>query len=206
MTQPAEPKPEGNPPQEPPVQQSAGEESAKTFSQAEVNAMMGRTRQEERAKFSDYAHLQERSKVADTLEQAQMTSQQRLESEKSAAQRDAIDARAESADTMIRTSIELKASKLGVADTDAAYRLIDRSGISYNSEDGAVNGVDEALHQLLETRSYLKGRPASAPNINPEGGPPQPVVHLSPEQKTAARVMSMSEEDYAKGMTQQPAS
>ena len=203
---PEDPKPEGNPPQEPPAQQSAGEESAKTFSQAEVNVLMGRTRQEERGKFSDYDHLKERSKVADTLEQAQMSDKQRLESEKSAAQRDAIDARAQAADTMIRTSIELKASKLGVTDTDAAYRLIDRSGISYNSEDGAVNGVDEALHQLLEARSYLKGRPASAPNINPGGDLPQPVVHLSPEQKTAARAMNMSEEDYAKGKTQQPAS
>lgn len=61
------------------------------------------------------------------------------------------------------------AVKAGVTDTDAAIKLLDREGIKLN-DDGTVEGVEEAVKSLIESKPYLKG---AAPNVN-IGGPSNP--------------------------------
>lgn len=61
------------------------------------------------------------------------------------------------------------AVKAGVTDADAAIKLIDRGSIKLN-DDGSVEGVEEAVKSLVDSKPYLKG---AAPNVN-LGGPSNP--------------------------------
>lgn len=62
-----------------------------------------------------------------------------------------------------------EAVKLGITDADAAVKLIDRGNIKVN-DDGSVEGVEDAVKKLVESKPYLKG---SAPAVN-IGGPSNP--------------------------------
>ena len=88
---------------------------------------------------------------------------------------------------------------MGVVDPDAAYLLMDKSSVSYDSANGVV-GVDNALSRLLEEKPYLKGSVSRTPNINPEGGQPAPVTRLTEDQREAARLMGITDEEYAQGL------
>ena len=100
---------------------------------------------------------------------------------------------------MIAAEVKVRASQLGIIDPDAAYLLLDRTNVRYNAGEG-VTGVDDALTQLLENKPYLKGQANRAPNLNPQSGEPAPTLRLSEDQREAARLMGMTEEEYAQGI------
>jgi phage I-like protein len=60
--------------------------------------------------------------------------------------------------------------------------------------------VDEALTQLMENKPYLKGQSNRAPNLNPQSGELTPALRLTEDQREAARLMGMTEEEYAQGI------
>ena len=190
-----EPKPEGQVP-------IPASESGKSFTQEEINQMMGRVRSEERAKYSDYSRLKERAQKADELEAANLSEKEKLERKVAEADRRAIDADARIADTAIRAEVRMRAVQKGIVDPDAAYALIDRTDIAYSDDEG-VTGVDAALDTLLTNKSYLKAPNAVAPNLNPEGVPAQAPVKLTDAQREAAKRHGVKEEDYAKYIRQE---
>ena len=169
------------------------------FTQDEVNRLVGARAKEVRNQFGDYKQLQDRAAKADELEQAKLTEQERLEARASEAERKAADAAGQIASAMIASEVKVRASQLGIIDPDAAYLLLDRSNVRYG-EDGGVTGVDDALTQLLEDKPYLKGSPNRAPNLNPQTGEPAPSLRLSDDQREAARLMGLTEEEYSKGL------
>ena len=169
------------------------------FTQDEVNRLVGARAKEVRNQFGDYKQLQDRAAKADELEQAKLTEQERLEARASEAERRAADAAGQIASAMIASEVKVRASQLGIIDPDAAYLLLDRSNVRYG-EDGGVTGVDDALTQLLEDKPYLKGSPNRAPNLNPQTGEPAPSLRLSDDQREAARLMGLTEEEYSKGL------
>jgi phage I-like protein len=171
----------------------------KVFTQDEVNRLMGQTRRDERSKYGDYGHLQERAKKADELEQAQLTENEQLQARATEAERKASDADLRIAQALIASDVKVQASRMGIVDPDAAYLLLDRSQINYSEDDG-VTGVEQALTRLLEEKPYLKGQPMRSPNLNVETGQPAPVTRLTDEQREAARMFGMSDEDYAKNL------
>jgi len=167
--------------------------------QAQINRMMAQTKRETRQQFADYSQLKERAAKADELEQAQLTEVERVQQRAADAEKAATDANSKLADALIASEVKVKAVQLGVIDPDAAYLLMDKTGIQYDADQG-VAGVDEALTQLLESKPYLKGQPNRVPNLNPQSGEPAPTLRLSEEQREAARLMGMTEEDYAQGI------
>lgn len=64
------------------------------------------------------------------------------------------DVRAKYRKTSVQLAVEREAIKKGITDTEAAYKLVDQSGISVN-DDGEITGVEEAIEDLVENRSYL---------------------------------------------------
>ena len=56
-----------------------------------------------------------------------------------------------------------------------------------------------ASASLLEAKPYLRGTNRT-PNLNPESGQPVTPVRLSPEQREAAQLMGLSEEEYSQGL------
>lgn len=69
----------------------------------------------------------------------------------------------------ISTDVKLSASKMGIVDPDAAYRLIDPNEVNY--ENGEVVGVEKALKNLLKERPYLKGETPQPPTPGAGGTP-----------------------------------
>jgi phage I-like protein len=183
----------------PAVEAPAPADSPKVFSQEDVNRMVGQRVKEVRGQYVDYDQLKERAAKADELEQAQLSETERLSQKAVEAERSASEANAKMTDALISSEVRVRAVQLGVVDPDAAYLLMDKSGVQYNADRG-VTGVDEALTQLLEDKPYLKGVAVRSPNINPETGQVAPVTRLTADQQEAARLMGMSEEDYAQGL------
>ena len=69
--------------------------------------------------------------------------------------RDVIDRRLKAADDrLIHAEIRDVGAQLGLIDPDAAFALMDRSGVSVG-EDGTVLGVRESLDELLRNKPYL---------------------------------------------------
>ena len=174
-------------------------QAQRVFTQEDVNRMQAQTRKEIRSQFGDYAELKEKAARADELEQAQLSGQERLEARASEAEKRADDAMQREQSALIAAEVKVRASQLGIIDPDAAYLLLDRSHVHYSTGEG-VTGVDDALTQLLESKPYLKGQANRAPNLNPQSGEPAPTLRLSEDQREAARLMGMTEEEYAQGI------
>ena len=184
----------------PPATQPEPEsEGQRTFSQDDVNRIQAQTRREVRNQFSDYAQLKDRAARADELEQAQLTDQEKLEARATEAERKAASAAGQVSAAMISSEVKVRATQLGIIDPDAALLLLNRTNVRY-SEDGGVTGVDEALTQLMEAKPYLKGQSNRAPNLNPQSGELTPALRLTEDQREAARLMGMTEEEYAQGL------
>ena len=199
VTNNTEPIAEGEPTQPVEAVQPTDESlAAKSYTQDEVNQIMGKTRREERGKFSDYGTLKERAAKADELEQAQLTEKERLEARVEQAEKNSQAADQRITEAMIATAVQVQAGQMGIVDPEAAFLLVDRTNIRYTAETG-VAGVADALTQLLESKPYLKG-PNRTPNINPEGSQADAPVRLTAEQREAAKYLGMTEDQYAKGL------
>ena len=170
----------------------------KTFTQDEVNRMMGQARRDARSQFSDYSELKSRAAKADELEQANLTEAKRLEVRVSDAEKRATDAQEQVSSAMIASEVKVRATQMGIVDPDAAFLLLNKKNVAYNVTDG-VSGVDDALAQLLEDKPYLRAGNRT-PNINPETGQAAPPVRLSADQREAARLMNLTDEEYSQGL------
>ena len=176
-----------------------GEGQQRTFTQEEMNRIQAQTRKEVRNQFADYSQLKDRAAKADELEQAQLSEQQKLEARATEAERKAASAGDQISAAMIASEVKVRAAQLGIIDPDAALLLVNRANVRYSEEDG-VTGVDAALTQLLEDKPYLKGTPNRVPNLNPQSGEPAPTFRLSEDQREAAKLMGMTDEEYAQGL------
>ena len=170
----------------------------KTFTQDEVNRMMGQARRDARSQFSDYSELKSRAAKADELEQANLTEAERLEARVSDAEKRATDAQGQVSSAMIASEVKVRATQMGIVDPDAAFLLLNKKNVAYNATDG-VSGVDDALAQLLEDKPYLRAGNRT-PNINPETGQAAPPVRLTVDQREAARLMNLTDEEYSQGL------
>jgi len=176
-----------------------GEGQQRTFSQEDVNRIQAQTRREVRNQFADYGQLKDRAAKADELEQSQLTEKEKLEARLGEAERKAASAADLISTAMIASEVKVRAAQLGIIDPDAALLLADRANVRYSEEDG-VTGVDAALTQLLVDKPYLKGTPNRVPNLNPQSAEPASTVRLSADQREAARLMGLTEEEYARGL------
>ena len=170
----------------------------KTFTQDEVNRMMGQARRDARSQFSDYSELKSRAAKADELEQANLTEAERLEVRVTDAEKRATDAQDQVSSAMIASEVKVRATQMGIVDPDAAFLLLNKKNVAYNVTDG-VSGVDDALAQLLEDKPYLRAGNRT-PNINPETGQAAPPVRLTVDQREAARLMNLTDEEYSQGL------
>lgn len=113
-----------------------------------------------------FKELAAKAKRADELEKAQSEAENKsLEDQKKfeelagkyKSENEGLTKRLE--DMQVTQAISAKASALGIVDLEAAALLINRSSISI--KDGTVDGVDEALKQLVENKPYLVSKSGS---------------------------------------------
>ena len=177
----------------------------KTFDQADMDALAGKIRAEERAKQpTDYDEMKTKLK---TLEDANLTDAEKQQREIATLQRTASDADERIATIAITSEIKVEAAQMGLVDPEAAVLLLDRSAVSY-TEEGGVVGVKEALATLVEQRAYLKGQgaPAPKPDLDAGGLPGAAAPPLTEDQRETAALLFPSlpaaegQAEYAKGL------
>lgn len=110
--------------------------------------------------------IQERAKLADKLEkekqeaeEAKLKEEGKLKELLEKRESELEELQKQLTGQKVDMAIQAEATKAGVADVDAALKLVDRSGIT--AEEGEVKGVAEAIKSLTENRPYLVGKASS---------------------------------------------
>jgi hypothetical protein len=78
---------------------------------------------------------------------------------------EAKDARAR--EMSLRSDVMAAASRLGIIDPDAAFKLLDHSGLDYDAEESRWDGVDKALKDLTAERPWLTSAAPATGGANP---------------------------------------
>lgn len=175
-----------------------------TFTQEEVNQLLGKIRSEGRTKGNEQAiddilektgidSLESLIAIADEhkeLTLSAMTEKERLESElaDSKLAQERAEAKEASA-TLSANEAVIKSAVVGAAagrfeSAEAAYMLLDTDSLVL-AEDGSVEGIEEALDALLETYPFLKkgGVTSIVSPTNPAN--PTPPTGRTDEQRRA---------------------
>ena len=131
-------------------QQSAG----KTFTQAELDAIINDRLTRERSKYADYEDLKKAKGELEQLKAGQMTEAEKLKQSADEAAQKAQAAEVRLKETVTRLEVERQARKLSIVDEDAAYRLLDTSAITFD-EDGKPTNIEALLTDLVKAKPYL---------------------------------------------------
>ena len=86
----------------------------------------------------------------------------------------------------------------GVVDADAAGRLMDMSGVRVDLANRKVEGLEEAMDELVKARPYLVGRPMKGGT--PGGGTPRTRGGANDEETLAGRVRQAFAKRLPSGM------
>lgn len=96
-------------------------------------------------------------KVEDEKKKAAMTESERLKAEKEESEKKAAAAVERANQRLIRSEVIAQATELKIVDPDAAYVLMDKTGIEVEDDD-SVTGVKAALESLVKSKPYLVGK------------------------------------------------
>ena len=146
-----------------------GASAGKTYSQSELDALFSERAKQAESSLLKKLGFESSDQAKDFLSKARKGE----EAQKSELQR-SIEAQAK-LESDLKAAVEankrqsaqyeiaIHAQKLGVVDSDAAYRLLDQSKLKY-SEDGKVENAEEALKALVSEKPFLLGGGTSAAN------------------------------------------
>jgi len=174
-------------------------EQARTFSQAEVDVMLGERAKRERAKFADYAELKTAKAELDEIEAAQLTALEQAQKATADATAQAAKALQTSQDRLIRAELTAQAAIKGAAHPGDAYNLADLAGVALGDDD-SVTGAAEAVDALIAGGRMVMTTKAPAPDLNGGAGGgkrPDAVVKLTPEEQSLAKKWGLTPEEYA---------
>lgn len=168
-----------------PAGASGGGVGGRTLTQDEVDRIIAERLSREREKYKDYADLKKAADELAQLKQGQLSDLEKRdrrikELEEAAAAKDMT-----LKERTIRYEVMLAASRLGIVDPEAAYRLLDQSALKFD-DDGAPTNTEAALRDLLKARPYLAGGTASGGATNPNRERPgltlEDIKRMSPEE------------------------
>lgn len=142
----------------PTEQTSTPAEPTKTFTQAEIDAMIQARIARERDKYADYDDLKAKAEAFEA-EKRQREEAEMTEAEKARKEADELKAQLESLQQQreqdaINAAIEEALRKENVKYIEQAKRLADLSSVKY--EDGKVVGIEDAVSNLLAESPFLK--------------------------------------------------
>lgn len=135
----------------------AAQSDARTFSQEELDAIVGERLRREGAKFSDYDALKARAGEMDKTEEASKTELEKATGKVSTetARADAAEARA---DRILRQSaIMAEAASQGAADAETVVALLAAED-SIAVDGDTVKGAKQAVKALLAAKPFLAGK------------------------------------------------
>ena len=175
----------------------------RTFTQAELDRIIGERLAREGQKYTDYEALKAKAAEYDKAVEAQKTEAQKMADKAAQAQKERDEALERSQKRLIRSAFIAEAAQAGVAHPEDAYRLADLGGVKIDDDDN-VQGVAQAVKALIEGGRLVMSQ-RQAPGLDGgagSGGKPQPQpAALSDEERTMARKMGVTDEQYATSKT-----
>lgn len=164
--------PVATPPAVPPVTTPAPADppADKTFTQADLERIVGERLGRQKAQFADYDDIKAKAAKLDEIEKANLTETERLKADLEAAQQTATTATERAQNALINAAVIAEAAKAGAINPQAVAKLLDKTSLTVG-DDGQVEGAAEAVTALLEAEQYLVG--PSTPNPGPGGGGPR---------------------------------
>jgi hypothetical protein len=174
----------------------------RTYTNAEVEAIIQDRLRRQKAQFSDYADLQEKAAKFDEAQKAQMTELEQAQAKAATAEAERDAALQRANDRLIMAALTAEAAKQGFADPADAFTLADLAEVSI-TDDGKVVGADKAVKTLVQDKPYLVGR-RTAPDLDAGAGSGgrtsgSGAIRLSVDELVMAKKMGLTAEDYAKG-------
>ena len=157
----------------------------RTFTQAELDRIVGQRLAEERAKFADFDALKAKAAKFDEIDAASKTEVERLTQQLAAAQAQAQAATEQSRATLRRAALMSEAAKAQAVDPDVVLALLASDDTIAVTDDGSVQGAAEAVARLLEAKTYLRAAPV-APEVTPPAAPTPPTSGATPPPKGGA--------------------
>lgn len=126
-----------------------------------------------RAEAAEYRkRLRELEQTVKQHEESKLSETERLQKRLAELELEQASYQRERQERTLKYESMLAASRLGIIDPEAAYRLLDLSKIEFD-EDGAPKNIEQALKDLLKAKPYLVGQaqPASVGSpTNPATG------------------------------------
>jgi len=143
--------------------------------------------------------LKELEDAKRAAEDAKLSEAERLQNRLAELEREQAMYQQERQERTVRYEVMLAASRLGIVDPEAAYRLLDVADLEFE-DDGRPKNVEQALRALIKAKPYLARPVAPETNVtNPARGEAKPVE--TPEQKRArllGRTGNPFDEDFLK--------
>lgn len=170
---PADP-PANQPPQTPPA------DPPRTFTQEDLDRIVGERLSREREKFSDYDELHDKAEKWDKQEAEQQSELEREQTARAAAEKAAEEATDRANTTLRRAEITAAAAAQGI-DAETVHALLAERGfkVTHNDQtlevtigdDGQVTGAEEAVKAIAEQKNLVGTTPT--PPSPGDGGPRQ---------------------------------
>lgn len=114
-----------------------------------------------RAEAAEYRkRLRELEQKAQEQENAKLSETERLQKRLAELEREQAAYQRERQERTLKYETMLAASKLGIVDPEAAYKLLDLTRIEFD-EDGTPRNIEAALKELLKAKPYLAAQPAA---------------------------------------------
>lgn len=124
-----------------------------------------------RAEAAEYRRrLRELEQVVKQHEESKLSETERLQKRLAELEREQAAWQRERQERTLKYETMLAASRLGIVDPEAAYRLLDLAKLEFD-EDGNPRNLDKALQELLKAKPYLAGHAAAV-----AGSPTNPVT------------------------------
>jgi hypothetical protein len=110
-----------------------------------------------RAEAAEYRkRLRELEQTVKQHEEAKLSETERLQKRLAELEREQAAWQRERQERTLKYETMLAASRLGIVDPEAAYRLLDLSKVEFD-DDGNPTNLDKALQELLKAKPYLAG-------------------------------------------------
>lgn len=111
-----------------------------------------------RAEAAEYRkRLRELEQTVKQHEEAKLSETERLQKRLAELEREQLSWQRERQEHTLKYETMLTASRLGIVDPEAAYRLIDLAALEFD-EDGKPVNLEQALKDLLKAKPYLAGQ------------------------------------------------
>lgn len=158
------------------------EKEVKMLTQEEVDRILSERIARERKKYADYEELKakalEYEKKLEEQRLAELSEKERAEeiAKKYEEERNQYAKQLEELqnairEEKIRNAFITKAQSAGIAYIDDAYKLADLSKVEV-SDDGSINGIDDVVKALVESKPFLVGQQKPKPVGEPSNGGP----------------------------------